>query len=136
MAPMAELGTDFATSPNAAGELDLGPNLSIVNGRRGLAEAIARRLETPNGQNLSDRNYGTDMRLNLSSAARPALIARQAENECLKDERVEDASVTATFPEGSEEFLLEVTLTDADGPFDFTLNVSDVTVELLATQGF
>lgn len=130
------MSTDFGTDVSCVTDVD--PRCAVVSGRRLLAEAVARRLITPRGRLIGDPNYGTDItdyinddvsKTNLA-AMRAAIIA-----EARKDERVEKCQVIITPPPardmGIGKYLIAVTLTDADGPFDLTLAVNQLTLELL-----
>lgn len=125
---MADLGSDF----HCVTDIDF--NLSAVSGRTCLAEAIARRLQTPRGGLWYDADYGTDLRQFINS---PALnlraVSAAAYAEILKDERVESAQVTTTMPGGPSATTLTVTvsLADSAGPFTLVLSVSSLTVSLL-----
>lgn len=122
---MPHLGSDFSCVE------DLDPNLTPVEGRLGLAQACARRLITPTGGLFSAPDYGDDVRryLNSITSSTPLRIAATAEGECEKDERVNraDASVEIV----GDSLAIEVRLTDDEGPFDFTLNVDDLSAELI-----
>jgi phage baseplate assembly protein W len=122
-----ELGSDIS------GVNDLDPNLTVVAGRRGLAEAVARRLGTMRGSLVGDPDYGTDLRLFLNAPAQGARVAAAVEAEALKEERLENAQAIVTFLPQSNTINVDLVLTDADGPFDLTLAVSAVSVELLTT---
>lgn len=128
------LGTDINT-PILDGEVTLDPMFTLVSGRVALAQAIARRLTTAHGTLAwinDDPEYGHDVREYLGEDVGPRaefVIASRVQAECLKDERVRAAQVTATLTSGR--LNLAVRLTDADGPFRLTLAVTGVTVELL-----
>lgn len=122
---MADLGTDFA------GFSDITPTLATVSGRRGLIESIARRFITPPGALWYDPDYGFDLRVFLSGTvtASAGQIASGVIAEAEKDERVEQASCDVKFI-GTTLFV-KVGIADANGPFEFVLQVSKVTVEIL-----
>ncbi len=128
------LGTDINT-PITDGVPDLDPMFGLVSGRAALAQAIARRLTTRRGLLEwigDDPEYGHDVREYLGEDVGPRaefVIASRVQAECLKDERVRAAQVTATLASGR--LTLSIKLTDADGPFRLTLAVTGVTVELL-----
>lgn len=128
------LGTDINT-PITDGVPDLDPMFGLVSGRTALAQAIARRLTTRRGLLEwigDDPEYGHDVREYLGEdvgARAEFVIASRVQAECLKDERVRAAQVTATL--AAERLTLSIKLTDADGPFRLTLAVTGVTVELL-----
>jgi phage baseplate assembly protein W len=113
-------------------DLDLASDFRVVSGRRALIESLARRLDTPRGRLIDDPNYGTSLPGEVNDDLSQADIARiQAATtaECLKDERVVDATSDATFVNGVLTLNLEIT--DGQGPFPLTLAVSAVTVEIL-----
>lgn len=128
--------SDFGTDLSCV--TDLTPQCTVVSGRRLLAEAIARRLITPRGRLIGDPDYGTDITDLINDdvdattigAMRSAIVA-----ECLKDERVVSAEVTITAPPGGTgSYKIDISLEDGDGPFPLTLDVSEVTVELLTVD--
>lgn len=129
MATAAEIGTDLSCT------WDLDPRCAVVTGRRLLAEAVFRRLITPRGMLIDDPEYGTDITNMINDDMTPTEIeALRAAivHECGKDERVESATVAiAAPPSGTGRYTITITLEDADGPFDLTLSVNDVTVEML-----
>jgi hypothetical protein len=118
------LGSDFG------GVLDLETSFSQVNGRRALAEAIARRLTTPRGGLWYDPNYGYDLRQHLNSPApRGGVIESQVTAEVLKDDRVFDVAVSVVF--ASEKLTVVLQITDALGPFPLIVEVTQLSVDLL-----
>jgi phage baseplate assembly protein W len=126
MATDAELGRDLSCVS------DCTPDFREVTGRRLLLEAVARRLTTTRGTLLDDPNYGFNVQDHLNDDMSQADIAAMqagAEAECIKDERVQLATVSASL---SREGVLtvDVEITDADGPFQFTLLVTAAKVVL------
>jgi len=122
----SDLGTDFSCAT------DLDWRLSLVSGREGLAQASARRLGTRAGGLFYDTDYGYD----LSNMSGRALVSKQAaaaraEQELLKDERIDDANVTLDTDPDTGALVPTVMLTDGAGPFEFTLPIGDVTTQLL-----
>lgn len=125
-----DLGSDFACTT------DLDANLSTVEGRRCLAEALARRLQTPRGMLWYDKHYGFDITAFVGSSVPEGVIKHGIRKECLKDERVLDASVELNTVETDGRIALapEITVTDSTGGvFTFTATPSDkgLVVELL-----
>lgn len=116
---------------------DLDPGFVIVTGRRLLAEAIARRLQTPRGTLIDDGNYGYDVVGELGDDLAPSDLGRIAaaiEAECAKDERVVSARATVTLQVPGQPLnglIVTVLLQDGSGPFPLVLAVSSVTVALL-----
>jgi len=111
---------------------DLSTDMSEVDGRQGLSEALARRLVTKRGTLIDDPNYGFDVRefVNDDLDARElARIAASVDGEMLKDERVLRSSTTATLVGGA--LILVVNITDSRGPFRLVFSVSQASVSIL-----
>jgi phage baseplate assembly protein W len=122
------LGTDFS------GALDLDPRMMQPTSERlGLLQALVRRLDTSRGALFYDPSYGSDLKQYLASAVRPQIVEQVTEAECLKDERVRDCAASAVLTDGT--LTVRVNVTDAEGPFEFTLTVGELTVDLLLSQG-
>lgn len=111
----------------------------MVSGNQAVAEAIARRLQTPRGGLIDDPNYGYDLTALLDAEVTPALIASLQSNvnaECVKDQRVSSASSSVQFL-ASGALIVTIQLTTAAGPFSLTLSVSNLApnaVTLLAVS--
>ena len=122
---MSHLGSDFSCVD------DLDANLTPVEGRLALAQAVARRLITPTGGLFSASDYGDDVRryLNNPNPSTELRIAATAEGEAEKDERIDRADANATLVGDQLDLVLK--LTDGDGPFTFTLSINDLTAKLL-----
>jgi len=124
---VADLGTDFSCV------LDLDFNLTMVSGRRALAECVARRWLTIGGTLVYDRAAGAGLLNYLESEDRDvAQLGGRLEAEALEDERVENARVTVTLEDG--ELRVFGKLSDADGDFALTLTVDGVTTQLLIDE--
>jgi hypothetical protein len=112
-----------------------------VTGVRLIAQALYRRLTTPRGMlrgGEEEAIYGLDLTELLGaslndSATEVATLAGRIEAECLKDDRVEDVSVTvsATRIGPAFSYVVILSVVSSAGPFDLTLGVKDVTVSLL-----
>ena len=111
---------------------DIKPHMPTVSGRLGLVQALARRLQTPRGKAPWWPNYGTDVQQFLLAKVRPSVIAAAVKAECLKDERVESIDLTVTVDGNS--MRLDIQVTDAAGPFTFTLSITEAAVSLIALQ--
>jgi hypothetical protein len=109
---------------------DVDANLTVVTGRLVLGQAIARRwLATP-GSLFYDPTYGAGLIGFLSGTISTAdEIASVLEDEALKDERVDACKVAVTVVGRTLE--IQGLLTDGEGPFPMTLNVSEVSATLL-----
>lgn len=104
-----------------------------VTGFTVVAQAIARRWQTPRGALIDDPDYGFDLSDFVNDdldKATLAGIAHSAANEAEKDERVLTCEVTVTFITGG---LLNVIgkVVTTQGPFALVVSVSQVTVSLL-----
>lgn len=107
-----------------------------VSGRVALAQALVRRWITERGELLDDPSYGTDLTDFLNSDLDRRELGQFvsiATAEALKDERVLAISGSA---ELTDTGVLNATfiVTDAAGPFELTIGIDDVTVELLTVQ--
>lgn len=129
-----DYGSDVSTF--AAGsflEPDIDPSMPLITGNRVVAEALARRLLTRRGKLIGSPNYGIDVRDLLNSAVdtrQISAIQGIIQTEVEKEERVESAVVVVSF--ASSKLTIDVRGATAEGPFEFVLLVSEVTVELLA----
>src|SRR5207253_1177574 len=82
--PKPDFGADLSALP------DLDIRWPLQDGRRNLAEAIARRLQTPRGGLFYAPDYGTDVRSWLNEVLTEDDLFRvkmAVEAECEKDER-------------------------------------------------
>ena len=109
-----DYGTDVSTYP------DLDATFGILSGPRVVAENVARRLEEI-------------LRFTLNAEVTPLTIRvleAQARQVALEDERVSNATSTATY--ANKTLSVSVRLLMIEGEtFDFVLNVDQVTTELL-----
>ncbi len=113
---------------------DLTFSRTEVTGETMMAQAMLRRLTTPRGTLIESPDYGYDLRQFMKASTPPAsVINSNVENEVLKDERVADVTVQTTFNEATGVLEISVVGFGAEGPFDLTIGISDVTVELLHT---
>ncbi|MGW8285746.1 MAG: hypothetical protein ACWGPR_08510 [Candidatus Deferrimicrobiaceae bacterium] len=128
---MANLGSDIHCVT------DLDPLAREVSGRTALAHAIARRLQTTLGHLPYAPNMGTNLRAKLGTSyvqgSGLALLQSQIESECLKSERVDGATATVT-ASADDVVTIAVELVDADGPFTFVLEFSQVTGAIVLGQ--
>lgn len=121
-----QLGVDVSTSP------DLPDTFMLVSGRRAVAENLYRRLLTPRGLLSFHPDIGTDVRMYMQESVTPSTIARarsDIEQEVRRDERVLDAQVACSFV--NDVLEVRITVATAEGPFDMTLLVTQVTATLL-----
>lgn len=116
-----------------AGVLDLDANLTVVRGPLAVAHALARRLTTPAGGLFYAPTYGYDLRRFLNEVSLPpGAVASGVETEALKDERVLSASAAVTLI--NETLTATLQFETADGPFELTLTVSALSIDLFTRR--
>ena len=130
---MTDIGTDLYCIS------DLDPAGRTVSGPEALAQAIARRLQTPRGALAAigdDPDYGLDLRDYVGDdvgAAIEAEVEAEVEAavraECLKDERVRDVDVTVAV--SGRALTVGLRVASTQGAVRLVLAVSAVTVDLL-----
>lgn len=105
---------------------------SILVGQR-----IARRLTTPRGALASindDPDFGWDCRQYVNAKLAPSDIITakaQISAEVLKDEQVESCTVEFVGPNSAGALTITVNGTLSNGPFSLTLNVGQLTTDLV-----
>lgn len=114
---------------------DFLPHMPTVSGRTALAHRLARRLTTPRGRFPFWPDFGTDLRQYLLTKASPSQIAAAAEAECMKDEQTESVEVTVSQLDlVKRDLSIDISVTDAAGPFAFTLTITDAAATLVGLQ--
>lgn len=113
---------------------DFKPDMPTVRGRVALIHRLCVRLQTPRGRFPWWPNFGTDLAAFLNSKTRPSLIAAAAQQECLKDEQVENVVADATYENNGRAIRLRLTVFDAAGPFTFTLLIEQANLSLIELQ--
>jgi hypothetical protein len=111
---------------------DLGVDMAEATGRQVLAEALARRVITPNNTLLDCPEYGFDLTAycNADIDRRTlAEISQQTKAQFLQDDRVLDAVVEVSYV--GDVLIVAATIVDGAGPFRLTLSVDQVDVSLL-----
>ncbi len=106
----------------------------IAEERLALAQALTRRLQTQRGSLFYDADYGLDLRYFLNTPVNAFQLETQIEAECLKDERVLDADASVLWNPALFTLTVSVSVTTAQGSYDYTIGVSEATVELLTAQ--
>jgi phage baseplate assembly protein W len=119
---MVDYGTDISCAQ------DLDPYFGTVTGAEGVAQALARRLQTPLGGLLTDPTYGFDLRALLNSSfTRADVLALQSsiESQCLLDERVDSVGVDVSLPVLNGAATVQVSPVLVDGEtFNLTFEIS------------
>ncbi len=103
-----------------------------VGGRTALAQALWRRWTTDRGTLIDDKNYGTNLTDFINDDMGKGVVAQAlwaACSEAQKDERVLKCDGIARIDRGI--LFLDFLITDGAGPFDLTVSISSLTVELL-----
>jgi hypothetical protein len=113
---------------------DFLPHMPEIKNRVATAHRLARRLTTPRGRFRFWPNFGTDMRRYLLSKAPSSEIAQDAAQECEKDEQVEYVEVTVAKSDDGREMTLTIMVVDAQGPFVFTMTISEAKTTLIGLQ--
>jgi phage baseplate assembly protein W len=130
------MATTFGSDFSAVEDFDA--NWTFLEGDAGealaLTQALARRLSTPRGGLFYDPAYGLDIRGFIADSVSPADAAAQIENECRKDERVDDAkcTITASGEGASTVWTVDIRCAATTGKvYNMTLEVSRLSVTLL-----
>ena len=150
-ASLAELAAsgrvaDVPTAPLGYGRdlscvADITPDAAEVDpmSETAVVQAVIHRLTTARGTLIDDPDYGIDVRAFCNRASTPLelrAIADQCAGEIAKDDRVLDATVTATFTDATRTLRVSVRLECADptlGTFDLTFAVDATGQVLLET---
>lgn len=127
-------GIDLA-APAGPDGFDLDPFGMTVEGVSCLAQNLAHRLVTPRGSLIGSESWGLDVRTYLNDTIDEGDlrgIEGAVIEEIRADERVDDASVAATFD--GERLALVILVRPIIGrSFTMVLAVTGVTIELLST---
>lgn len=113
---------------------DFLPHMPEIRGRTALAHRLARRWTCPRGRIPWLPNHGTDLRQFMLTHASPSAIAQAAKAEALKDEQVEDIQIAVEVLDSGRQLELRPEVTDADGPFTFTLTITEATLTLIGLE--
>jgi phage baseplate assembly protein W len=112
---------------------DLDPSFLLVSGQEAVAQAIARRLQTPAGGLLGDPAYGYDLRGLVNTARSSAelqAIRAEVEAQCLLDQRVDSADVTLSVDSGVCTIVIELYLVEGETP-TLTFEISSTNMSLV-----
>ncbi len=125
--------------PNYGVDISAYPDLNFrrIQGRENLLEAILRHFLTPRGGLLYDETYGLDLKQYIQEELTPAVryeLQVLVIAECLKDERIRDATFRLEQTE-LEKFKIHIGLIDDDGvEYRLVLDINAVTVEVLYAE--
>lgn len=128
------MATFFGSDTSCISDLPL-INVQITDPRILIAQRLARRLTTARGALASindDPSFGWDVRQYINAKLSPStrgIAEQQITSECLKDEQVQ--SVIVQVVQSGDHISVSVSAVSAVGPFALTLNVSELTVDLV-----
>lgn len=131
-ATAADYGSDVLVFP------DLDETLTVVNDKRVLAEAMARRLITDKGAMAFHPNYGFNLRRYLNRPLRTpelAEIKAGVEDQCEEDERVLSAECAPEYDFATQTLRIPIEIETAEGPFTMVALVDSLNLTLLASEG-
>lgn len=134
-APWPDPPDAFAWGRDLSCITDIDTTLTEATGHQVLAEALARRVITPNNTLLDDSAYGFDLTQYVNDDIDKrtlAEIAQQTRAQFLQDDRVRDATVEISFTGGL--LIVAATIYTGIAPFRLTLSVDQVDVALLKAQ--
>ena len=116
--------------------LDLDPSMRSVSGLRALADAIVRRLTTTAGALRDYPGYGFNLIDLIGSSKTKAEIKNGVEVQVNLEEEVEEARVVVSFS-GVQSISIHVAISivTSDGPFDLTISVDDLGVDVIFPPG-
>jgi hypothetical protein len=120
---------DFGTDILCEGDLD--PGFGLVTSFALLGQDLLHRFQTDEGSLWYDTSYGYNLLVLLGEKVDAAMLFRAATrvaHEAEKDERVLRASAVVTYNAGT--FTVTVSVTTADGPFTYVLQVDKLGVVL------
>lgn len=127
---MADLGKSIL------GILDVDADLSFGDGNLALAHDLARRLVTEPGGLLDSPRYGYALQILLSTPVDRASVERRVLDQCLQEERVLDGTtVTVEQSLATQTMSITIAVKTAAGPFPLTLNISQLSIEVLLPDG-
>lgn len=127
---MTDYGYDIS------GSTDITPGLhDIGDGAELMRQVSVRRLLTPLGGLLSAPDEDTiDLRSYVSGAvdiSRLYQIRAAISTALLADERISDADIKLEFDRETEVLRVSIAGDGAEGPFELTLSVTDVSFEVI-----
>lgn len=105
------------------------PHMPEIRGRKATIRRLYRRLNTKRGRFPWWQNDGLDVKDFLLSKQSESFIASAIQRECEKDEGVDEAQVTVT--RTGSQLTVNIRVFDSEGPFAFTLSVTDARVALV-----
>jgi hypothetical protein len=120
-------GSCLATLPDAAGNLDLTPDMRLATGRDVLSQSLVRRQTTPRGSVLTSPNDCIDVRQFISTGMTTSqlhALASSIRTELLKDTRVITCQVDLTYNPTNNVVTIKEPIQSSLGPFTLTLTLT------------
>lgn len=115
---------------------DFLPEMPEVTGRVALLQRLVRRLTTPPG---IFRKWWPNEGINVPDFVLSKVptwrIRALVEAQCERDEQVREARARVVTLNGGLGVRVDLFITDADGSFAFTMNVTEAAASLVALQG-
>ncbi len=105
-------------------------NMPTVSGRTALVQRLIRRITKRKGQ-FPWTEKGIDIRDYLLSKRRAQDAAADVYAECIQDEQVAELVVFAELSNDGRDLSLSFEVTDAEGPFTFTLEIDNAVISLV-----
>lgn len=131
--PDGVYGRDLATVATDQG-LDLDPAMLEATGINVLAQSLLRRQTMGRGTAIGYPNDGYDVRALLGDGLSSTNLANEffkIQQELLRDQRVQAATVTGNYDSDTKKLTLIEQIQSTGGPFTLTLSVDSVTVSIL-----
>ncbi len=111
--------------------------MRLVGGLANLGQALAHRLTTERGNLFYDQNYGTDTRDWLNETIDAIFLARarvQVQQECQKDERVQNVTCYISYDQSTATLTILVNGYTAIGPFSFVFSVTSTDISVISAN--
>lgn len=114
--------------------LDIDPALRTVSGRLALIQAVYRRLTTPRGALVDWPSYGFDLQSIIGTTLSIVQVTSRVREQCMAEEEVLDVLIDIEQSRDRRTLTIDLRITDRDGPFTLTLNVSELGVEAIIPE--
>jgi hypothetical protein len=115
----------------------MGGGFPLISGRRVVLEACLKRLQTRRGMLWNHPDFGLDLRDYIGEAVTDAVMAQLRTDvaaEIEKEERVLGVEVGVIWVAQSQRLYLTLTIYDGNGPFSLTLQVTQLSVDVVSTD--
>jgi hypothetical protein len=113
---------------------DFLPEMPEVTGRTALVQRLIRRLTTQPGVLPCWQNQGINVPSLVLSKVPLWRIRAAIETECGRDEQVGAGNARARLAQNGSGLRIDVFIRSAEGPFTFTMGVTEAAATLIALQ--